>query len=367
MNINRNNYEEFFLLYVDNELSAAERNAVELFVQENVDLEEELNMLLQTVINTDAVTFDNKGSLLKEEFTALQENLLLYIDNELNAEQKLNTERSLQADYSALKELGLLQQTKLQRETIVFADKQSLYRKESGRVIDLPWRRIAAAAVLLGFGTWATISFIKSNNTKVEEVASTGNETKPAATNPGNTTATIAQQPSIVNDTNTITATADPVKQSSQKNNPAVTNKEQQNIPQQKNNDITVAPKEIKKPNNNLPKPYSENINNDERNKTITAYVPPIENATGKISTGDRINVAGSNYKSNTDGEVNGYALRANYTEGDADNNLSPEDDKGKKTKLGGFFRKVKRLVERNTNVTNGNGIKVAGFDIAIK
>jgi hypothetical protein len=89
--------------------------------------------------------------------------------------------------------------------------------------------------------------------------------------------------------------------------------------------------------------------------------------ATNNLYAGNKPNVAESNYKSNTDGEVNGYALRANYTEGDADNNLSPEDDKGKKIKLGGFFRKVKRLVERNTNVTNGNGIKVAGFDIAIK
>jgi hypothetical protein len=79
--------------------------------------------------------------------------------------RKLNTEKLLQADYNALKELGLLQQTKLQPETIVFADKRSLYRKERGRVIDLPWRRIAAAAVLIGFGTWATISFMKTNKT----------------------------------------------------------------------------------------------------------------------------------------------------------------------------------------------------------
>ena len=42
MNINRDNYEEFFLLYADNELSVQEKNAVEDFVRQHPDLEEEL-------------------------------------------------------------------------------------------------------------------------------------------------------------------------------------------------------------------------------------------------------------------------------------------------------------------------------------
>ena len=42
------------------------------------------------------------------------------------------------------------------------------------------------------------------------------------------------------------------------------------------------------------------------------------------------------------------------------------DEENVKRTKLGGFIRKVKRMVERNTNIKTDNGIKVAGFDIAL-
>ena len=96
MTINRNNYESYFLLYVDNELSAPDRIALDEFVRQNPDLQKELLMLMQTVMPGDRVSFDNKSSLIKEiEVVAIPEKLLLYADGEL--------------PYSELKEIeGLL-------------------------------------------------------------------------------------------------------------------------------------------------------------------------------------------------------------------------------------------------------------------
>ena len=51
MNINRDNYEMYFLLYVDKELSAEERSAVEKFVAENADLKAELESLASATLS----------------------------------------------------------------------------------------------------------------------------------------------------------------------------------------------------------------------------------------------------------------------------------------------------------------------------
>ena len=63
MNINRHNYESFFLLYIDNELCASDRNAVELFVLDNADLKSELYMLQQSIVQPDLITFKAKNNV----------------------------------------------------------------------------------------------------------------------------------------------------------------------------------------------------------------------------------------------------------------------------------------------------------------
>jgi hypothetical protein len=369
MNINRHNYEAFFLLYVDNELSAPERKTVELFVQENADLKEELHLLQQTVFNADDIVFENKNSLLKEEITALQQNLLLYIDDELGAADKLNTEKLLKADSAASKELAVLKKTKLQPDTdIVFAKKKVLYKKESGKIVGLPWRRIAAAAILLGFGTWATISFIKTNKPGEVNVATTPKVT-PAATE--NTLPPVVQQPQqkITEEKNTpANNTVANKKEPVQNNNSSYKTSLPQNLLQQKDNDIIVAKDDNKKPSNNLPKPVYEIINKPESNKSDVATVLQTDKATDKINSGNKITVAELN-KTNTNEVADTYALNTKFTESNAEENnddkiLYMDEDKVKKTKLGGFFRKVKRVVERTANIKTGNGIKVAGFDI---
>jgi anti-sigma factor RsiW len=371
MNLNRNNYEAFFLLYVDNELSAADRNAVELFVQENADLKEELNMLQQTVFKADAVVFDNKASLLKEGLTALQENLLLYIDDELNTADKLNVEKLLIADTAANKELLLLQQTKLQSDnSIVFADKKLLYRKENAKVVGLPWRRIAVAAVLLGIGTWATVLLINTDKTAIGN-AVTNADVKTTAPKQQVNTAENSLQTTEKNAAvkATTVSTQAAIKPVSQKNN-MPGNNVQNNLATQKEIN-TIAVQQNKKPDNNLPKPVYDYINNNSSNKNNIATVPVINEATVNLNSGVNTAVTASNKKTNNE-VTNTYALNTNFTEGDAEENnnnkiLYMDEDKVKKTKIGGFFRKVKRMVERSTNVTTGNSIKLAGFDIAIK
>jgi hypothetical protein len=375
MNINRHNYEELFLLYVDNELSAAERNAVELFVQENADLKEELLMLQQTIFNSDAVVFENKHTLLKEEITPLQENLLLYIDGELNAAAKLNMQQLLAADAAANKEFTVLQQTKLQADTaIVFPDKKILYKKEKGRVVGMPWFRIAAAAILLGFGTWATVSVV-NNITKAGDVNDVAKKTDtkktPVISNIADTAIGQTEKNNSTNINTAVTNNTGTTNTANKKNNPAVQNNVQQILKTVKDNNTIALEKGNKKPSNNLPEPVYNNFNNSEGNKTAIAIVPPTERANIDINSGNKVEVAQQVDKANTQ-VLNGYALNTNFTQGNDEetNNdkvLYMKEDNVKKSKLGGLFRKVKRLVERNANIKTGNGIKIAGFDIAIK
>lgn len=67
MDINRDNYETFFLLYLDRELKPAEMQAVEKFLNENTDLQKEYEVLQRTVLVPDEIVFEQKETLFRKE------------------------------------------------------------------------------------------------------------------------------------------------------------------------------------------------------------------------------------------------------------------------------------------------------------
>ena len=153
--ITRDNYEEFFLLYTDNELSEAERQEVEQFIAGNPDLREEWEALIQCKLSPDArLSFPGRESLLKPEMegSAHTGALLSYIDGELTLEERARIEAVILAEPRMAIELAVLRQTISQPDpAIVFGDKDRLYRPEKNRrVIPLPWLRVGIAAAVAG-------------------------------------------------------------------------------------------------------------------------------------------------------------------------------------------------------------------------
>ena len=388
MQINRHNYEQFFLLYVDKELSATDIKAVDVFVKENPDLQIELAMLQQTVVKADDIVLEKKDWLyMEEELTALQENLLLYADDELTTPDKKSVEALLTNNKAALAEWNILKLTKLQPDmAVVFADKKSLYKKEGGGVVGFKWWRAAAAAVLLGFAFWAGVSVYKNNSKTTSGSTELVNNKKPQSqqtkTNvPVKNTTTIAKEKSrLENITSTSTQT---------KNNAVVIEKIKPALEKNKDPENNAAATEIvvdknkndKKRGNDLPKSYLENINNRESNKTIVAGVIPENdkssrvsgNNTAVIKTNPTKNItstfiAGGNNNKTDQNAIAVQVVNNKTTDGENNNRyLNVDDDKEKRTTLGAFIRKAKRVIERTTSVKTGEGIKIAGFEIALK
>lgn len=360
MNINRHNYESFFLLYTDNELCAADRNTVEIFVKDNADLKQELDMLQQSIVQPDKITFKAKNNLLKPEIftTSTEEKLLLYIDKELSVPMMKELEIMMAADDKLSTELSLLQQTKLSVDSnIVFADKHFLYRQEKNRVIPFGWWKLAAAGVFIGFGIWGMKVYVnKPGAVTAIEVAGkiTVQPSNPVIETPANKLpeeSTVATTQIAVTEEN---STPKRVKQ-------AVQIKEQRVIvPQEK---VLVKEEKINnKPGNNLPKPYFENINKPGSNQNEIASVSP--------------QTQQDNFNAGTDKKTqpalnNNNVYTAVFSESANDNKedqFTFLDDEPKKSRIGGLLRKAKRLLERNTKMKTGdNNVKVANLEFAIQ
>lgn len=367
MHINRHNYEEFFILYLDNELGSQERDEVEAFAAANPDLGEELDMLKQTRFVADKnLVFEAKETLMRSssafpiDITNYEEWLLLYIDDELNADQKTAVENFVASHPVAMKELDLLQQTKLQpEEVIVFFDKESLYRKEetSRRIVMMRWTRVAVAAILL-FAISLTVFLISTRNSGADDpVVARGTEIiqppietpVPKPIQPGMPT---GKQDLALEDRATVPAPKQLVKETrSVKENYTIPQEAPRNIPvQAKENEPLLA--DAAKDHNHLPEPtYNPNMKEPLEANTLAL--------TNLHENNPDLDV--------TSGRPSAYNLAVNRTQPAGE--IAAADQSEKKSSLRGLLRKVTRTFEKATSIKatdEDDRLLVAGLAIRL-
>jgi hypothetical protein len=354
MKIDRHNYEEFFILYMDNELSAEESRLVEQFAEENADLKEELDLLMQSrMLPDEEIVFADRDSLLKTgglstiNINNYEEWLLSYTDNELTTQQKNEVEKFIANHSSLQNELTLLMRTRLEPETLVFPDKHLLYRKEEKvRIVAINWKRYAAAAALLLAVSTTAFFALRNNKNNNDGVAKlTPIKNIPAATDSNEIKQLPAENDApVIADVNNDRKDA-PVKRD------AVANKEQKETPRKKTSpevlpspikqNIEIAQvKPMQKPSNNLPEP---------KNNPYIKENKELDNVIAMADPSTKPSLTNTQQKS-TIGTVTSEADPAFIQARNTDESVAVTQP-GSKNKLRGFFRKLTRTFEKTTNI----------------
>ncbi|MCX6294684.1 MAG: hypothetical protein NTX97_01235 [Bacteroidetes bacterium] len=134
MNINKNNYEAFFLDYHEGNLSPLQVADLLLFVEQHPELREEFESFENvTLDDLSTISFGDKSSLKKEiNINNKDEYFIRSIENILTTEEKGLVENFIKQHPQYLPEFELFQKTKLSADTsIVFENKEFLKRSLS--------------------------------------------------------------------------------------------------------------------------------------------------------------------------------------------------------------------------------------------
>lgn len=356
MKINRNNYEEYFLLYVDNELDKAGRAAVEEFIQENPDLSIELSALQMAVLPEVEFSID-KSELFKSENPVnpanYEEYFVRYGDEELSDEEKKNTEEFVYKNPQYQQEFELILKTRLVADTtITYPEKEKLYRKEKDLkpVLYIRMVRYAAAAAIIGLVSLVAWNLLTPTGTKPVIVASVDT--------------TISENPAKVNSEESLlpqfSEVADTGNQPEEATEKQAIVQPVQTISLSETTAETgltaVENKDAEKSNqhfavNNIP---------EKANIATTLLTPVTEEGISTVAAIKEIEPTGINPQ---------LLVTAPQQQSSPSELAFQELPDNNKNEFRGIFRKASRIFERVTNseATSEKSLNIASFEIALK
>jgi hypothetical protein len=342
--IHLGNYEEFFILYMDNELSEGQVKMVDEFLEAHPDLKAEFQMLMSTKLPLEEFSFD-KAALMADnmKLSSVDEELLLYIDNELPADEKKKLELELVSNNDYRLQHKVLLQTKLDpSEKIVYPNKKELYRREE-RVVSIKiWMRVAAAVIVIAVG--GILYFQKPSPSSVIIPQTTAGPNKIDQKNDSrkNDLPNLVT-PSPENYKKDEIAVSNTPKKEVKQDKSTERKEIKVEIPVQQQNEIAYTPKEIEE--NVVDRPVVRNIEADRGNnigKTTASSV-------------------------NKEFVTSSLANRLDNSSGDDEKSYASNDDR--KGSIRGFLRKATRMIEKRTGIdpTNDGELLIGAVAINLK
>lgn len=164
--ITRENYEPFFVDYIEGNLPENMIDQFLDFLNQNPDLKDELHLFEEVNLPEEHIEFQEKEQLHKttaNETQRIENTLISYMEGDMDAEENEAFESYLAAHPELQKEYNHFLNTRLAPDMkIKFAQRRKLYRKPATLVV-LNWVARAAAVLVL---IWGINSVFQIQNTK---------------------------------------------------------------------------------------------------------------------------------------------------------------------------------------------------------
>src|SRR6185437_3720075 len=341
-----------------------ERKLVEIFVQENPDLKEEFSMWKLSInIPDEDLKLLDKSFLLKKEPPFINENnyeeiFVGYHDNELSDVQRKQVENFVTENSKLKPGFELIGKAKLIPDnSIVYPGKKSLYRKEkNGKVFPVILWRSMAAAIVIGFGLWITISYYNKDGVSKPVATTTNNNVQKSSIKEAKPHTNIVSNQPGKEDNNIASSTKTTGPATIKKNE---TKTEKPVSKEQKLREQLTANSDSKKAD----KPAEQHINipNPDIDYQMATSDKPVKDLPvifEKTETPLAENhLALQANKIDPDIQNVPQAKKASYLSDANSNNQNyvfydVSADEFRKSKVGGFLKKVTRVVERNNPIT---------------
>jgi hypothetical protein len=186
MRVTRDNYEAFFLDYLEGNLEEDKVDQFLDFLEQNPDLKEELQLFEQVPLPDEQISYSGKQYLYKstdDKQPARDNRMIALLEGDLDEDERKSFEAYLTAHPKLQKEYELFSKTRLVPDkNIHFLNKKNLYRKP-GYVIALNWAARAAAVLVLVWGINSLLPTINQSTQQkpASELAQNRTNIKPPA------------------------------------------------------------------------------------------------------------------------------------------------------------------------------------------